>query len=193
MAEGLLTLSMLLGLVLTFHSLGSWQDTTMRLLANTTHRGFVASKGESISLPVMKQSRPRLNTPIKVKATVISAQTDRLTKIDKQLDMTHQHIEVSQSGFFKGVKGSPAFEIKRHAYIDIGEGRAISDRHVHEKISKSDAIWRRASIQSQVTARSIGQTTAVVDRPWNRSRLSTDWFSPWQSAVPDRHLSRGQR
>ncbi len=192
MAEGLLTLSMLFGLVFTFQSLGAWQDTTLRLLANTTHRGFVTSKGESMSQPVIKQNRSRLNNPISVKATSFSAQTDRLTMVSKQLEMKHQHLVVSQSGFFKEVEGSQNFEIKRHSYIDIGEGRSLSDRHVHERISKSDALWRRAGIQSQATARTIGLSTDVVDQPWKRSKLSTDWFSRWESAVPERYLTRGK-
>jgi len=192
MAEGLLTLSMLFGLVFTFQSLGAWQDTTLRLLANTTHRGFVTSKGESMSQPVIKQNRSRLNNPISVKASSVSAQTDRLTMVSKQLEMKHQHLVVSQSGFFKEVEGSQNFEIKRHSYIDIGEGRSLSDRHVHERISKSDALWRRAGIQSQATARTIGLSTGVVDQPWKRSKLSTDWFSRWESAVPERYLTRGK-
>ena len=192
MAEGLLTLSMLFGLVFTFQSLGAWQDTTLRLLANTTHRGFVMSKGGSMSQPVIKQNRSRLNNPISVKASSVSAQTDRLTMVSKQLEMKHQHLVVSQSGFFKEVEGSQNFEIKRHSYIDIGEGRSLSDRHVHERISKSDALWRRAGIQSQATARTIGLSTDVVDQPWKRSKLSTDWFSRWESAVPERYLTRGK-
>jgi hypothetical protein len=192
MAEGLLTLSMLFGLVFTFQSLGAWQDTTLRLLANTTHRGFVTSKGESMSQPVIKQNRSRLNNPISVKASSVSAQTDRLTMVSKQLEMKHQHLVVSQSGFFKEVEGSQNFEIKRHSYIDIGEGRSLSDRHVHERISKTDALWRRAGIQSQATARTIGLSTGVVDQPWKRSKLSTDWFSRWESAVPERYLTRGK-
>jgi hypothetical protein len=192
MAEGLLTMSMLLGLVFTFQSLGVWQDTTLRLLANTTHRGFVTSKGDSMSEPVIKQNRSRLNNPINVKASSVSAKTDRLTMVSKQLEMKHQHLVVSQSGFFKEVEGSQNFEIQRHSYIDIGEGRSISDRHVHERISKSDALWRRAGIQSQATARSIGLTTGVVDQSWKRSKLSTDWFSRWQTAVPEKYLTRGK-
>ena len=192
MAEGLLTMSMLLGLVFTFQSLGVWQDTTLRLLANTTHRGFVLSKGDSMSHPVLKQSRSRLNSPVRVKASSVNAQTDRLTMISKQLDMKHQHLVVSQSGFFKEIEGLQNFEIQRHSYMDIGEGRSVSDRHVHERISKSDALWRRAGIQSQATARTIGLSTGVVDQPWKRSKLSTDWFSRWESAVPERYLTRGK-
>lgn len=192
MAEGLLAMSMLAGLVFTFQSLGVWQDTTLLFLANTTHRSFVATKGESISLPVMKQSRPHVNSQFTMKSSPVHTNTGRLAMVSDQLNMNYQQVVASQAGFFKDFQGAQTFEIKRYSYIDIGEGRSISDRDVHERISKSDLLWRRASNRSQPTARMIGLSTGIVDQPWKRSKLSTDWFSHWQAAVPERYLTRGK-
>ena len=191
MAEGILTLTVLLGLLMASINLGWWQDTSYRLLGNTIHSAFVTSKGEKVKISKYSEVQARHGiSSIQFEIEHSHAPSDRIRVISHQLGIPYDRLKVSQSANFKGTKDIPSFNIRRNSFLDIQAGYAHSDSDVNSKISRSQLIWRQAYVVSKPIAQTIGLATAPVDRPWKRSNLDADWFSKWQGAVPEKYLKK---
>lgn len=191
MAEGILTLTVLLGLLMASINLGWWQDTSYRLLGNTIHHAFVASKGEKVKVsqyPVVQA--PNGISSVQFELEQSHVPSDRIRLISQQLGIPYDRLKVSQSASFKGNQDIPLLNIRRNSFLDIHSGYAYSDSDVNSKISKSQLLWRQAYVVSKPIAQTIGLATAPVDRPWRRSNLDVDWFSKWQGIVPEQYLKK---
>lgn len=193
MTEGLMALCMLGFMMFAVQHIGLWQQKSLEMLSRTSYISFFVTKGGPAPLTfdqaVIKNDNLK---QVQLDARSVQGPPNRLTVITKQLGMSHDHVEVSQSGFFSQNKKHNVFEIKRTSYVQAGVGYGASDQQVHQKIAQSDALWRQASLRSRAIAKRIDTATAVVDHPWLRTRMSTDWFSKWQSAVPEKYILKSR-
>lgn len=189
MAEGLIALGLLIGLMMASIQSGLWQDKSIQMIAHTTHQTFLKSKGGHVDIRNLEKSiENRSLSAVRTKSEPVSIRSDRIRIISMQLGIVHDQIMATQSATFKAFDHNELFNINRHSYIEVGSGYASTDKNVHQKIVQSDAIWGQAEKVSRPVAKAINTTTSVVDRPWKRSSLDMDWFGKWQGAVPESKL-----
>lgn len=191
MAEGLLTLTVMVLMIAVTLTTGIWQEKSIQMLANTTHKAFVFAKGDRQTQPRIQQLvEQRGLSNLQTSIADVSSPSIRLQVISKELGMNHDRVKVKQSGSFINIDQGQSIRFNRFTYIDSGAGHASSDRNVYQKISRSNLIWKQAYSVSRPITKSIGMTTAVVDKPWSRSSLDADWFSRWSGSVPESKLNR---
>ena len=189
MTEGIIVLSIFVGLILMTNQSGIWQDKSIQMLANTTHQAFVKSKGDSsMEWQYDSSIENRPLTAVRADAHLHHMSPERIRLISRELNFKDERIKLSQSASFSSINDRNKFKITRHSYVDIGSGYSHSDKNVHDRIKRSQYIWGQAYSVSLPVAKTIGAATSVVDRPWNRTPLQTDWFNKWQGAVPESKL-----
>ena len=73
----------------------------------------------------------------------------------------------------------------RQSHIEVGAGHADSDAAVQFRIAQSDRAWRQAFNTSHTVLKIVPHGSGLVDQPWKRARIDTDWLGKWSGVLPD--------
>jgi hypothetical protein len=83
--------------------------------------------------------------------------------------------------------------LSRHTAILSGAGHASDDLDTQSRIASSVFAWSDSASRSYTLGRRVSSVMSKVDNGWGRPSPQFDWLSPWNGAVPDRHLDNAPR
>lgn len=180
MVESLITLAFFLAVMFGAHLTSRMQINALDLLRDTAMQAFRMNQGQRVITDGHRD----------FSRSVVAAGARELKSFlvpDPILGQLNIHspglLKLTSSMKPSRLDGVTA--LFRQSHIEAGDGHAASDTDVQLRIAQSDRAWRQPQTISHTAVRLVQHGSALIDQPWRRPRVETDWLSKWSGVLPD--------
>jgi len=195
LAEAVVIIGVLAGLMWAVRATGAWQDQALRTAMTARQAAFAYTRfapdpGRDAETSVSIGHAATLSSGAQTGGTHRHAAVLRREWALGDADVTTARAVAPMS---HARQASGSLVLARHTAVLRGAGHAAGDAQTQQRVEGSMLGWQETAGKSISAGQRVAARMNPVDGAWGRAQPIFDWLTEWTATVPPQFLRAGGR